>query len=172
MKLAVALKRLNRGEAVYLLRSVTGANGMIVTSTVEDLEIPHELGNFIGIRQLSGLEMDDAQAIMSTKATKRYAALGADVMKSLREGRDDSQVVPTETDPVDQYDHEFLLITSIVRWSGPNYDGIAVNDDNKKALDKTTKDWLVKEIVSRNHVPLVSSTTSETSTTEDTSQEN
>lgn len=170
MRLDVAVKRLNRGEAALLIRSVTGANGMIVTDSIEDLEIPHEPGNTIGIRQLSGLEMDEAEALNSAKSTRRYAALGAEVIQSLREGRDDT-VAPTDTDPVDQYDHEFLLIHAIMRWSGNYYSRHEPTPENKKGLDKPTKEWIVKEIIARNHIPLVKSETSEISTIRDISQE-
>lgn len=144
---------------------------MIVGTSVEDLEIPHEPGNTIGIRQLSGLEMDEAEAINSSKSTKRFASLGSEVMQSIREGRD-TTVAPVDIDPIDLYDHEYIIVQSIVRWDGNYYRNLEVSTDNKKKLDKPTKDWLVKEIIARNYVPLVSSTTTETSTTEDTSIEN
>jgi len=146
---------------------------MIVGSTVEDLEIPHEPGNKIGIRQLSGLEMDEASGISSQKSMKRLGGIGTEALQAIRAGRVDepTTTIEIEDDPINDYDHEFLIVHAVVRWSGPYYD-MECNEANKRLLDEPTLKWLVKEIVNRNHVPLVKLETSTVSTTEGFSHEN
>lgn len=139
---------------------------MIVTNTVDEVEIPHEPGNKIGIRQLSGLEMDEASAIASQRSLKNYANM-KEAYDAIRDGTTTS-VATTETDPMLEYDHAYILKKAIVLWNGPNYNTIDCNDDNKLQLDPTTKKWLIELIIHRNHVPLVLSKTSETSMNEGT----
>lgn len=144
---------------------------MIVGSTVDDIEIPHEPGNKIGIRQLSGLEMDEAADLKSIKSTRRWGSIGKEALDALRSDTVTQQAVTdagtgtgTEEDPVDNYDREFLITHAIVRWSGAYYSNLECTDENKRLLDEPTLKWIVKEIVTRNYVPLVKLSTLEEST--------
>ena len=123
---------------------------MIVGSRTANLEIPHEKGNFIEIRELSGPELDNAQDIKSDKVMKKYGSIGAEALASLRSTNGAEPIAQPELDPKDEYDKEYCITNAIVNWSGTNYDNIPCNNENKLKLDKTTFDWIFAEIIKRN----------------------
>lgn len=126
---------------------------MIVGSRLEDLEIPHEPNNFIKVRELSGLELDDAQAISSRKSLRSIMDIDPDMLKALQDARTDTEPAAVP-DPKTAYDWEFVITHAIVDWHGPLYDGIVCNTVNKLLLDKKTLEWIVGMIIDRNVVPL------------------
>lgn len=130
---------------------------MIVGRQTYPLEVPHEPGNVIVIRELSGLEMDDAKEIASRKSIRKFAEMG-DVLQQLRSARtqEEEEQLALANKEIDQktlYDWPYLLSHGIVSWSGSNYDGTPCDSDNKLLLDKVTMEWILDEIVNRNTVP-------------------
>lgn len=136
---------------------------MIVGRKIDKIDVPHEPNNRIHIRELSGLEMDDAADITSTKALKRFGSIGAEAIAAIRNDRAD--IEQAEVDPKTQYDWEYLATHAIVGWDGPDYEGLECNDANRKLLDKVTLEWIIGVIVEHNTVPLEKSKTSRPSLT-------
>lgn len=141
---------------------------MIVGSRIDKVEIPHEPGNFIHLRELSGLELDEAQELRSNTALKKYASLGKETIETLREGNsnnsgelDAARALAMQSNPRLDYDWQFIIDKAVVGWSGPDYNTVELTDDSKKLFDKVTRDWLVDEIIKRNVVTEGESTTSE-----------
>jgi len=133
---------------------------MIVGNTIESIEIPHEPGNFIEIRQLSGLELDDARNVQSISSLKRLGALGSEVIDMIRSGPSD-EVKTTEPDPKELYDKAFVIKHAVQGWHGPNYDNLPCTTENKLLLDETTVNWIFGIIVEKNTIPLGNSQTLE-----------
>lgn len=156
-------------RSLYTLPPAERGKAMIVGNIITPLEVPHEPGNVIHVRELSGLEMDDAREIRSNKVVRSFGIIGGEALVALREARDDGQVDTTVHDPKNDYDWEFLITKAICSWNGPNYDKIECTTENKKLLDRPTLEWLVDRLIERNVVPLVKSLTSVESTKEDTS---
>lgn len=134
---------------------------MLVTNSGEWLDIPHEPGNKIRIRLLSGLEMDEASDIRSREVMKKYGAIGKEALAAFRGDELPQAPVQFEVDPTEEYDHKYLLVHAIEAWSGPNYESLQVSDATKADLDSITMKWLIGEIIKRNYVPLVKSPISE-----------
>lgn len=123
---------------------------LVDTNKVERLAIPHELGNWIEIRQLTGVEMDEASDVSTSRTLKQYkesldAILGA--------GRD-RQRDESQRDRKALYDSRTLLNKAVTGWS---YEA-PVTPDNIELLDGATRDWIWEEIVNRNTRPLQSKT--------------
>src|SRR5689334_5867756 len=114
---------------------------MIVGQTTKNVEIDHEPNNYLELRELSGLEMDEAEAIRSNKVMKNWGQMGGEVISALR--AETNGATTQVIDPMQQYDHETLVLKAIVGWSGPNYDGLPCNDEYKRRLDGKTMKWLV-----------------------------
>lgn len=129
---------------------------MIVGKKIDIVEIPHEKGNHIHFRLLSGLEMDDARDKKSIKTLRRFGELGSETLDIIRSGEAAAQANATQVDhdPVEDYDPEFLITHAIVGWDGPEYNDIECTSENRVQLDEPTLEWAVKYIVEKNTVPL------------------
>lgn len=141
---------------------------MIVGRITDKVEIPHEPGNYFIFRQLSGVEVDDAREARSRKILQKINSVDRETMAAFRENKDEAVVLPTEIPPKDLYDWEYMIEKAVVGWEGPDYNDIAVDGENKTLLDAKTREWAVDYICEKNFIPLVKSTTSEESSTEDT----
>lgn len=140
---------------------------MIVGNRIDKVEVPHEPGSYIHIRELSGMELDEAQEIRSNTSLKKYASLGKETIEVLRNGGSTNdeelaaaRLAAMQADPKLDYDWQYIIDKAVVGWHGPAYDDIEFNDENKKLFDKTTRDWLVEVIILRNVVPEGESQTS------------
>lgn len=142
---------------------------MIVGNRIDKVEVPHEPGNYIHLRELSGMELDEAQEIRSNTALKKYASLGKETIETLRDGSANSsngdieaaRALAMQSNPRLDYDWQYMIDKAVVGWSGPEYDSVELNDENKKLLNKVTRDWVVDEIIKRNVVTDPESLTSE-----------
>lgn len=141
---------------------------MIVGKRIDKVEVPHEPGSYIHIRELSGLELDEAQEIRSNHSLKKYAELGKETLDALRDTNSSNneelaqaRLAAAQADPKFDYDWQYIIDKAVVGWNGPAYDDVEFNDDNKKLFDKTTRDWLVEVIILRNVVTEGESQTSE-----------
>lgn len=121
------------------------------------LQVPHEPGAWITIRELGGLELDDAMEARGNDIIKRLGAIDAETMKNYRAQMDslrssDAEEAPSQAEQLERarnpmsYDWPTLFTLSIVDWSWD----VEVNDMTRVKLDKTTNEWLVREIINYN----------------------
>lgn len=108
----------------------------LVTSTVHKVTPPHEPDEWISIRKLSGLELEEAAQVAQNKA-----------IKSL-EGIDLSHLKDSKPDPNRSlsYDGATMLTYAVQDWS---YDG----NVDPALLDARTWQWLVGVVQEENVRP-------------------
>ena len=123
----------------------------MLVGAVTRLNIPHESGEWIEVRQLSGLELDEASDVQVLKITKRLGSIDAATIDALRTGRDGAEAPAAQQDPALSYDAETLLKYAVVGWSYTQYQ---CDEQTKRLLDAVTLKWLVSEIVNMNVRPV------------------
>lgn len=116
---------------------------LVDTSKSDRLEHPEEPGQWIEVRHLLGVEMDEAQEVR----VKKLLNVWGDALNSASTG------TPQDRNSLEarmqRYDHQTLLNYAITGWS---YDA-PVDPDNIARLDNVTRQWLVEEIIVRNTRP-------------------
>ena len=122
----------------------------LIDKSPKRFDIPHELGEWVELRLLSGAEMDSAQE----SATAKMMARMTDILSAMK------SVPQTESKPDDSitarriaYDPTILLGHAVLAWSY----GAEVNSETVGQLDAVTRDWLWETIVEENTRPPVSS---------------
>jgi len=114
---------------------------MLAGKITDEVPIPHEPGQWVKFRTLSGRELDEAQAIERDKTLAQMKAMGQDLVTAIQ-GRDNAAT----PDPVDFYDKEALIKYGVAAWSYEQ----PCNDENKRQLDAETRDWAARTIVEMN----------------------
>jgi len=105
-------------------------------------EVPNEPGCWFELRQVSGDELDEAQARFQQRTMTMDISQGmAQAMSNIPRGTQDN--VPLT---VERCDKATLLRYGLVGWGGPGYDGEPCNDGRKGKLDAGTRDWAAAEI--------------------------
>ncbi len=122
---------------------------MLVSKIVERVDIPHEEGQWVDLRQLSFTAIEEAGKVKQRKGVADVRDMGGDVFEAImrsskRQVDDDDQ----ERDPVDSYDWETLINKALVGWS---YDGKPTLE-RIRDLDMKTARWMAIEICKRNPV--------------------
>ena len=136
--------------------------GLVNTSAIETLQVPHEPGEWVGIRSLLATEMDEAKEVRM----KRVMDLWGDSLPSMSavSNQQSGETEETLAQRVGQYDALTLLKYAVVSWS---YEA-PVGLEQVERLDAITRDWLVEEIVQRNTRPLASRKSSGGNSKQDT----
>ena len=111
---------------------------MLVGKT-ERRDIPHESGNWMEFRQLSGLELDEAEAAAMLKALALVKGLDAGAMATLQ-----AQAGAQEQEQ--SHDKDTLVCHGIAAWSYPE----PCDEENKRKLDAVTRDWAAAVILEMN----------------------
>jgi hypothetical protein len=121
----------------------------IITEATTRHEIPHEPGEWVSLKKLSGSQMDEADQVNTAKVMERLgpilAALGPDARK-------EGQAQAADQDPSDiksrrsGFDPGTLIKYALVGWSYPE------EPDGNPAdmLDAITRDWLWDTIILEN----------------------
>jgi hypothetical protein len=94
---------------------------MIVTNITKTVELPHEPGESITIRKLSGSQLGAAAKRKMSDGIALMREIGAELVKALREG--DTATVKRIEDAqaanVNNYDRDMLLADGVSAWSYP-----------------------------------------------------
>jgi hypothetical protein len=99
--------------------------------------VPHEDGEWIEFRPLSGAQLRKAAREKQLGAADLLKAFGGDVFKAMRESNVSGEdVAAAARDPLNDYDTDMLLRESITGWS---YD-LPVKG-NTANLDEPTERW-------------------------------
>ena len=126
---------------------------MLVSKIVEKVDIPHEEGQWIEIRNLSFTAMEEANDNKQERDLLQVKRMGGDVFeanvrssnKKEKESKDEEDST-TKGGSFESYDKETLLRKAIVGWS---YDG-KPTVERIRDLDARTANWLSREIYERN----------------------
>ncbi len=125
----------------------------IITNETIRHDIPHEPGEWVELKRLSGSQMDKAEEIVGTKAIQRLGP----VMQELQgiDLPEPKQKTPEQERATwrERYDPEFLINEALACWSYSD----AIPDNPGAVLDGVTRDWLWDTIVLVNTRPPESS---------------
>lgn len=137
----------------------------------EEREVPHEPGNSMSFRPLSGMEIEEAQADNLRDIGRRFPKEAIETFASLRTlqiaddqksiemtrgedgewetGRVDVRARDREApaDPLTGYSVRTLLRHGLAGWSGAKYDGQETNDEAKDQLDAVTRRWAALQVL-------------------------
>lgn len=143
---AKAKAKVSRDKQAKLNFFKRGKLMLVDFNKVDKVNIPHEEGEWIGIRSLTGVEMDESSNVATSRMLEQYGESLGDIMAS-RNGIDQSTRTP---DRKQAYDSRTLLKYAIKSWSYEQ----PVTADNIELLDGMTRDWIWEEVVNRNTRPL------------------
>jgi len=136
----------------------------------EEREVPHEPGNYLSFRCLSGLQLEEAEAASTRELVER---MGAETLHALRpptppangaKGRAAAAVDEVDEarrkDPLIGYSPAKLIEFGLVSWRGPNYDDVpmpiaaasragdaSVAETKAGLLDKPTLRWAALQVL-------------------------
>lgn len=109
----------------------------LVTGIVVHEDIPHDDGEWMEFRPLSGKQLRKAQQVRQSRSREVLRELGGDIYKSIRESNvDKEEIEAAQRDPLNDYDTDMLLESSIIAWSYPEK-----VKGNLEYLDKVTETW-------------------------------
>ena len=114
----------------------------IVTGLTKKVDIPHEEGQWIIIRQLSWRQREKASDAKTDSVLARVKSMGVDLMHELRGAEDRADVKKALADPAASYDRSLVLEFGIVDWSYKEKLPKAVDD-----LDEITAVWAAEQIL-------------------------
>lgn len=110
----------------------------LVIGTQHRVTVPHEPGEWVDIRKLSGIEMDQAAQEHVTQTMKRFE--GLDLSKIPQPSATEVASRPTE------YHAEFVLHAAVTGWSYSD-------DVDVTQLDASTWSWLLGVVLAENIRP-------------------
>lgn len=118
---------------------------MLVGKT-ERRDIPHEVGQWFEFRQLSGVELDEAEQVQTKASLAMISGLDEAALASLRAQAGTAREGPAP----DKYDKATLLKYAVAGWSYGEPCTLA----NVAKLDALTRDWAVGVVLEMNTRPL------------------
>lgn len=110
----------------------------IVTGFTKRVEIPHEEGQWLTIRQLSKRQREKAAEAKLNSVMKLAKSMGRDLMDRLGKGQPS-----TDGNPNDAYDWPTVLRYGIAEWSYKE----PVSPDAIDGLDEMTADFAFEQIL-------------------------
>ncbi len=119
----------------------------LVSQNVQQIEIPHEPGEWLNLRPLSWLQLTQAREIQTRTVLERMRAMGGEVVGEFRE--EPSAEVPEsedESDPLSNLDRRTVLRGGVVGWSYRE----KFNRDKLDDLDEETAEWAARTIIGLN----------------------
>lgn len=122
---------------------------MLTGKFTREVEIPHESGQKMTFRTLSGKTLEKARDKRSQHNQEMYVGmlkgLGSDTIKAVQEAESarKAQAESEIVDSVRQYDGDTVLYSGIVSWT---YDE-PVCPETIDMLDEETRNWAIKEII-------------------------
>lgn len=119
----------------------------IVSGQTKRLEIPHESGESVVIRQLSWRQREEASDVQTDKALRRMKNVGPEL---LREFQKAGERPAANADPANTYDRATVLQSGIVSWSYSD----KPKSEEIDGLDEVTVDWLFREIIAFSGPPM------------------
>lgn len=128
----------------------------------EEREVPHEPGNYMSFRPLSGGEMADARAAVVREMVERF---GPDVSRLFMEiERRDTERAGDRDDEmsIEGYSTASLL-RGVAEWRGDQY-AEPVSPQNIAGLDSKTRIWAARQVLDLSRIASGEETSSEPGT--------
>lgn len=121
---------------------------MLTSKVKKRIDIPHEPGEWLEIRQLSGKALERAASAKAMQLMESFRALGGDVLRFLQDQEQRTSILAqgdaeAAQNPLVRYDIDTVLRCGIVGWS---YDA-KLTTETIEDLDPVTRDWAAKEIL-------------------------
>lgn len=116
----------------------------MLAGRTERRDVPHEPGQWIEFRTLSGRQLDEAEEAQTRRAVKLVEGID---MSAVRAAADNQR---TEGQQRDSYDKDTLIKYGVVGWSLDE----PCDEVHKLSLDAQTRDWAVSVILEMNVRPL------------------
>ena len=115
---------------------------LVGTDDTERVDIPHEPGQWMEFRLLSGRELDEAEQAQTRRFLQMVAGMDAGTLDAMRNlsGTSRADVRP------DTYDKEKLVEYGVAAWSY----GVPCDAAGKAQLDARTRDWAASIVLERN----------------------
>lgn len=121
----------------------------LVTGLTKRLEVPHEEGAWIIIRQLGWHKKDEAKRKRAREGLETIKAMGSEVLREIQDAENSPDVQAALARPAATYDQATILRFGIVQWS---YDE-AVTPNLIDDLDEETAAWAFQEIIAYSSPP-------------------
>ena len=117
---------------------------MLVIGKQKVINVPHEPETEVTIKALSWKKLKDAQRAQQTEGIEFMRAVGAELLKALREGDADKvkSIEQQQEANITSYDRSTLLTKGLVSWT---YD-IEVSPESIEELDEKTAAFLAQAI--------------------------
>jgi hypothetical protein len=115
---------------------------LVGTTDTERVDIPHESGQWMEFKLLSGRELDEAEQAQTKRFLRMVAGMDAGTLDAMRK----MSGSPAADARPDTYDKEKLVEHGVVAWS---YDE-PCTAAKKALLDARTRDWAAAAIIERN----------------------
>lgn len=112
---------------------------MLVGTNTRRVEIPHEPGEWLELRQLTWRQLKAAKAARQMEVLQSVRTLGGDLLRELQQMSQGAAA----GDPLAEYDQATVLIAGIAAWSYAE----AVSPEAIDQLDPATADWALRELV-------------------------
>lgn len=119
----------------------------MLAGRTEKRDVPHEPGQWIEFKTLSGMQLQRAKEAQSKKDTETATGFmkGMDGDTILKMQEREERKAKAET-PAEKYDPEMLITWGVNAWSSE----MPCTDENKLLLDAVTFDWALAQILEIN----------------------
>ena len=115
---------------------------MLTSGVVRRVELPHEPGQWVEVRQLSGSQLERAREARSLRAIEIARAMGPELLGAQISTEDRAAAVAVR-DPLNDYDRTMLLLAGITAWSYQE----PVSPDSIADLDDETMELIARELL-------------------------
>lgn len=125
----------------------------------EGVDVPGEPGNTFYFRPLSGDDLDDAEAAamremamsLGREAAGVFGEMQSDAAAAEAQRKREAERESGDADPLDGWSKRVLL-KGLVKWGGPNYDGVKCDEKGKRELMDPVRSWAALEVLNRSRV--------------------
>ncbi len=123
---------------------------MLVSKVPISVDHPHEPGVSFDFLRVPWGVLRAARRKASREQLEVAAVLGASILEALqsKEGADNAQeLIESNKYNEAQFDTKTLLESGLDGWSGPGYDGVECNAENRARLDEGDATWAKQQII-------------------------
>lgn len=121
----------------------------IITEATTRHEIPHEPGEWVALKKLTGSQMDEADQVNTANVMKRLAPIMKELDTAQAQRQADAQDKNDIKTRRSGYDPGVLIKYALAGWSYPE----EPDDNPADMLDAITRDWLWDTIIEENTRP-------------------
>ena len=107
---------------------------MLISKATRKIDLPHEEGEWIEVRDLTRKEINEARRLKTASTIKDFK----DIMEMFA-GR---EIDPTVKQTTESFDIDYVLETAIVGWSYGEF-----NQDDVARLDRKTAEYVARDLL-------------------------